>query len=383
VLEASKKIASDLQQATLHWNHFYWLSQFQLADLGYGLAYSVPTGTSGGVSISANAPQRLYFVVSRRVVLSADAVPSYGWVNQSGAHGQFGLRTRADAQFIFNRLYLDLYAGRANELRPHFGELNRVFTIKDREAGISGELKYSSRSSALFSARYRSADYPTDELQPIDFEKALLLLARREQNYRASILHKTFPLTSVIAAVERSNYSFKVDPSRDSRRTYAGVGVIIDSGKSVIKAEAGPGKLTFKHSADKEFSGILGNVSASRRVGERWRASASALRDLDLSIYGPNRYYIADRLSIGADYAATRRLSFKLINEFGRDSYEVRLFGLPLRRDTISWNAVGWTYTTRKLRGGFDVGYYRRDTNVPEVDKSNGIRFVLHLSLTP
>src|SRR5207244_535075 len=103
VLQGAKKIASDLQAATFHYESFYFLSHFELADLGYGSQYSTPTGRSkNGFSIGASAPQRLYYVPSRRIVFSGEVVPQYAWVHESGSHNQFGYSTRADAQFILN-----------------------------------------------------------------------------------------------------------------------------------------------------------------------------------------------------------------------------------------------------------------------------------------
>jgi len=384
VLQAAKKIASDLQAATFHYESFYLLSRFELADLGYGAQYSTPTGTqSGSFSIAASAPHRLYYVPSRRVVFSAEAVPQYAWVHEKGARSQFGYSARFDAQFILNHLYLDFYHSMADELRPHTGELNRVLIVKDSETGVSGELKYTSRTSALFSVRYHEAKYPQNRLQPVEFEQRNPLLDRSERNYRASILHKTFPLTSLMLAAELSDYEFRNDRTRDSRRSYAGAGFSLDSGNSVIRGEAGPVRLEFKDASKKDFSGLIGNASASRRFGDRWRGGASVQRDLDFSIYQGNSYYLLDRLALTADWAATRRLSFRFLSETGRDHYDVASFGLIRREDSISWNAVGWNYQLRRLRGGFDVGYYDRSSTVPDVDESKGIRFVVHLSFTP
>jgi uncharacterized protein YfiM (DUF2279 family) len=384
VLAAAKKVASDLQAATFHYESFYLLSRFEIADLGYGAQYATPLGTtSGGFSIAASAPHRLYYVPSRRVVFSVEAVPQYAWVHEKGAHSQFGYSSRADAQFILNHIYLDFYGTRANELRPHTGELNRVLTVKDSEVGLNGEIKYTSRTSALFSARYRDASYPTNRLQPVEFENLIPLLDRSERNYRASILHKTFPITSLVLAGERSEYEFRRDPIRNSSRTYAGFGFVTDSGNSVLRAEVGPAKLTFRQPGVRDFSGLIGNATASRRVGERWRVNVSGQRDLDFSIYGGNGYYVADRAGITADYSATRRLAFRILSEWGRDRYDTALPGLALRRDNIAWNAVGWTYQMRRLRGGFDVGYYNRTSTVPDVDDTHGIRFVVHVSFTP
>jgi len=388
VLQAAKKIASDLQAASFHNGDFYLLSHFELADLGYGAQYYSPTGTTNsGFSLEASAPQRLYFVPSRRVVLSIDAVPQIAWIHENGTHTQSGYRFRGDAQFIFNHLYLDFYGMITDELRAHTGELNRVLTIKEHETGISGEIKYTSRTSALFSARYRQADYPLNRLQPSVFESQIPLLDRDEHNYRVSALHKTFPLTSLTLAAEHSDYTFKNASVRDSTRDYAAAGFILDNGTTVVRAEAGPGRLNFKQPGQRDFSGILGSANISHRAGDRWRIGANTQRDLDFSIYPGNSYYLSDRYEVGIDYAATRRLSLRAVSDISIDHYDVRSPVLPvffpLRRDRTTWNAIGWGYNMRRLRGGFDVGYYKRTSTTPDVDQSHGIRFVVHLSFTP
>jgi hypothetical protein len=388
VLQAAKKIASDLQAASFHNGDFYLLSHFELSDLGYGAQYFSPTGTtSSGFSISASAPQRLYFVPSRRVVLSIDAVPQIAWIYENGLHTQTGYRFRGDVQFILNHLYLDFYGLATDELRPHTGELNRVLTIKEGETGLSGELKYTSRTSALFSARYRRANYPINRLQPTAFESLIPQLDRDENNYRVSVLHKTLPLTSITLAAEHSNYTFKNAPVRDSTRDYAAAGFILDNGTTVFRGEAGPGRLNFKQAGQRDFRGILGSTNVSHRAGDRWRIGANAQRDLDFSIYPGNSYYLSDRYEVAIDYAATRRLSLRAVSDVALDHYDVRspllpVF-LPLRRDRTTWNALGWVYSTRRFGGGFDVGYYKRTSTTPDVDQTHGIRFVIHLSFTP
>ena len=385
VLQGAKSIASDLQTATFHYGPWYLLSNFTLSDLGYGQTYFTPSGESdGGITLGASAPQRLYFVPSRRVVFAASVVPQYAWVQQNGAHNQFGYNTRGDAELLFNHLFLDFYGARANELRPQLGEINRVVTIKEREAGVSAEIKYSSRTSALFTARYRDAHYPIDRLQPVDFRTQLGLLDRTEHGYRLSGIHKTFPLTSILVAAEQGRYAFRNDPTRDARRNYAGIGFVTDTGVTVLRGEAGPASLRYKDPTRKDYSGLIANASVSRRLSDRWRAAINAQHDLDFSIYGNNTYYITDRLGARADFAATRKLSIKFISELGHDRYDlVSPLQLVRRRDTIAWNAIGWEYAMRRFRGGFDVGYYDRRTNVTDAEEANGIRLVLHLSFFP
>jgi len=64
---------------------------------------------------------------------------------------------RADAHFLTNHLYLDVYRTRANQMRAFVSDINRMATVKENETGVVGEFKYSSRTSALFALRRLTA----------------------------------------------------------------------------------------------------------------------------------------------------------------------------------------------------------------------------------
>src|SRR5947199_320981 len=69
-----------------------------------------------------------------------------------GNRNGFGYRARADAQYLLNHLYLDVYAQNAHELRADVAEIARLLTERASSYGVSGELKYSSRTSFTFNA---------------------------------------------------------------------------------------------------------------------------------------------------------------------------------------------------------------------------------------
>ena len=148
-----------------------------------------------------------------------------------------------------------------------------------------------------------------------------------------------------------------------------------------MRLEAGPGRLDFKRAGEKDFRGVLANFQASRQRGPRWLFQANAARDVDFSIFETNRYYILDRAAVAASYSATRRLTLRTGSQAGRDSYDIPVAGV-LRRDTFSFTSAGWSYATRKIRGGFDLGYYDRSSNL-SIDEEDGIRILVHLSFTP
>lgn len=383
-LAAAKKLAADLQQANLHRGPFYLISRIRLSDAGYSDTAFVPTGdTSGGISLTVEAPQRLYFVPRKKTVYSLEVVPGYSWFNEGGRKGQFNYLVRGDAHFLLNHLYLDVYALRADQLRAHVADINRLATAREDEAGVAGEVKYSSRTSALFSVRLRDTSYPQNRFQPDEApatEIPVEVLDRTEQNGRLSLQHKTFPQTSLFVAGEVSDYDFKNKASYASRRTYAGGGFLYDAGRTQVRVEAGPMKLDFKDAAEPDYKGLTAQLRASRANGRR-TVYAGASRDVGFSLFLDNAFYIATSAHAGIDYVATRKLTLHARTAVERDDYETPVNGLD-RRDDISFSTVGFTYGVRAVRFGADVGWYERDsTAFGDVD--SGIRYVLRLSLTP
>ena len=386
-LSASQRISADLRRARFRFGSFYLLSSIQLSDIGYNSQFFVPTSEQGsGISFGLSAPQRLYYVPTRKTIYSVEATPTYTFFTSTKnvhAQNQFGYLTRGDAQFLFNHLYLDFYAGLNDALTAYTGEINRIVTQRRTTTGIAGEFKYSSRTSVTFQAGYTGTRFPSGQYQPTDV--AVKLLQRNDQTYRATLVHKTFPLTALHVAAERSNYSFPLSTFKDSHRLYYGAGFDFNDGRTGLRAEVGPAKLEFRDPSQKSFSGILGTAQATRKAG-LWSYSLGVDRDLDFSLITPNNFYVMDRATAAIEYAATRRLTLRFSDTAGIDQYDIDstlspgVFGR--RRDTLNFIAVGWLYGLTRLRGGFDIGYYKRTSNA-EVETQNGIRGIVHLSFSP
>jgi hypothetical protein len=389
-LAAAKTLAADLQRANFHIGPFYLMSRIRVSDAGVSGNTGVPTGgDNAGLSLSVEAPQRLYFVPTKKVILSAELIPSYAFFSsdqreEEGDSGQFNYLLRGDAHFLTNHLYLDVYAQRANQLRAHVAELNRIATVEDTETGVSGEWKYSSRTSALFTLRYRKNTYPEDRYQPDLIPGAefnpIQLLDRRERNGRVSFMHKTLPQTSFFVAGEVSSYEFETASYKDGRRSYFGAGALYDTGRTQIRLEAGPMKLDFEDPAQRDFSGVSATLHATRSNG-RWLYRAMLQRDLGFSIFENNNYFVSDVLTANVEYVASRRITLRGGTALQRDNYDVPVNGFD-RRDTTSFTSAGLIYGLRALRIGGDVGWYERDSTYAG-DVDSGIRYVVHLSFNP
>lgn len=405
---ASRTIAEQLRRARFHHGPFYLLSQIQLGDVGVEQQFFVPTAdqSGGGLSFSVSAPTRLYYVPHKKTIFSAEFTPQYTRFHRGNHSNIFGYLARGDAQFILNHLYLDAYATKSSLLRADTGELARLVDTRQRQIGLAGELRVSSRTSINFSGVTNRYTYPCpeptskdpltkaqrcDTLQPAGLN--LQLLDRSENNYRVSATHHTFALTSFTAAAELSNYSFSSAAFKNARRTYEGAGFIYDSGLTLVRGEAGFAKLDFRRPGEQDFQGMVGNVAMTRRHTRIWHSTVNATRDTNFSIFASNNYYITDRIGFTSELEMTRHLTLDATGTLGWDRYETPATFAPdpskptvgyplLRRDQMRWVAVGWTYGLRRMRGGFDVGYVTRSSNF-KVDEQSGIRVIVRLSLTP
>lgn len=392
-LDDARRLADELQDANFRWRRFYLLSRFRLAEVTLGGPVYVPTGSERqSLSFGVETLQRLYFVPHRKIIVAAEATPSYAFFEAQDAsgettNGQFNYNLRGDVHLLFNHLYLDAYTERSDQLRSYVADINRLATARRDETGVKGELKYSSRTSAMFSARVGEITHPRDRFQPSDaivgddvIAIPIQRLDRDEVSGRLSLIHHTLPRTSFFAAGETSDYSFHEAEERDSSRRWIGAGFIYDSGRSVVRFEAGPARLDFDDPAVDDFEGIVGGLSATREH-RRWTARASWNRDIGFALGEANPYFVNDLAGVSADFSATRRLTLRIASARQTDRYERPVGGVK-RRDDTTFSTVGFRHASRRLNTGLDIGWYERNSNLG-IEEDSGIRYVLHLSFTP
>jgi hypothetical protein len=382
-LAGAKEINNDIGRANFHFGNWYLLTRVSLSDIGFTEEFFVPTGDhGGGLAVSVAAPTRLYFIPTRKVVLTGEFVPGISYFNATehgtGDKTQFNYSARGGVQFLFNHLFLDFYAAKADQLRPRIADINRLSTAKSDELGFSGELKYSSRTSTTFSTRFLDTKYPSSRHQPLNIP--VDLLDHKERDSRAQLVHKTLPHTSLTLAGEQSKFEFDRATYKNGTRTYVAPGFLYDAGRFTLRGEAGPARITYDDPAQHEFSGILGLLNSGWRSG-KYSIGAGVERDTDFTIYAGNNYYVLTRADVELERTMTRRLKLRAGVAAERDDYEVLVLGNK-RRDEVAFPSVGFRYTFHRLQTGLDVGYYKR-TSTFGGDEDHGIRYIVHLSFTP
>ena len=375
-IAAAKGIAAEVQQAGFHFGSFYFHSRLRLGDAGFSSQFSLPTGErNGGFRLAVEAPQNLYYVPHRKVIFSAELIPSYAFLTDGG---QFDYSARADVHFLFNHLYLDTYVILTDRIRAHVADINRLATVRSDETGVGGEWKHSSRTSTVFAVRRGTSRYPQDRFQPED--RPVELLDRDELTGRVAIHHKTFPLTSLFVATEMGKYEFTRTAFKDSSRRSLSGGFVYDSGRLQLRGEAGTTSLTFDDPAQLDFDGLTGAFSASRSLG-RWSVGLGATRDIGFSVMSSNNYFEATTALASVSRTIGRRLSVRANAMRERDDYPVPVLTGLKRQDDISFYSAGFTLGVWKFDIGSDVGWYERTTTFGG-DEDSGIRWLLHLSFT-
>ncbi|HEY6138910.1 MAG TPA: hypothetical protein VI670_14210 [Thermoanaerobaculia bacterium] len=390
--EASETLAADLRRARVHSGPFYLLSYIQFSDLGYESQFFFPTAQqSSGLSLAVSAPQKLYFVPARKTIYSLAFTPEYAIFSNGDKSNSWGYLVRADAHYLLNHIYINPFFSQANRLQALSGEINRVVTQRTETAGVGGEFRYSSKTRAFYSVSGTRYLYPASRFQPDDTGAGLGVsiqdLDRRERNVRLSLQHHTFPLTSLMLASEWNRYTFPNAPDKDSTRRFIAPGFSYDSGRTQMHGEVGVAVLHFINPGSADARRVTGSLQIAKRLGPKTNLGFGIDRDTDFSIARGERYYVADRALISLDRQATRRLTLRLSSTIGTDRYPVAASNpsnglLEQRRDEFSFTAIGWRYTMRHLRGGFDVGYYQRRSNFG-IDEESGIRLAIALSLSP
>ena len=389
--EASETLAADLRRARLHAGPFYLLSNLQFSDLGYESQFFFPTEEQGGgLSFAVSAPQKLYFVPARKTIYSVAFTPEYA-VFSNNSTNRWGYLVRGDAHYLLNHLYLNAYALQSNKLQALSGEINRIVTQREETAGVAGELRYSSKTHMFYSASAQRFTYPFSRFQPTDVGAGpnanITELDRRARNARLSLLHHTFPLTSLTLAGEWNRYTFPNAIELNATRHYVAPGFQYDSGRTQMKGEAGAAVLHFSSPGSPDFRGAVGNFQLGHRIGQKMNLTFATDRDADFSIAAGQRYYVADRAALALERQATRRLTLRFSSTVGRDTYPVATISpingvFDRRVDEFTFTAIGWRYAMRHARGGFDIGYYQRRSNF-DIDEQSGIRLAIALSLSP
>jgi len=396
-LESKERIKQELLGSQFRFGRFFVLSKFeigspaisQLSNVSYEIdqPFYIPAldGKDDFV-IFLRAPQRVYAVLNRKVLVSVDAVPSYLYYVRSTEFRDFGWLVRGDLHFLFNRLYLDFYTGLSDQLGRTTSELRTLVPEKQSNWGSHGELKISSRTDIDFGSTHRDYTFGETDLGEFFF-RDIRDLDRTESSYNATIRHQTFPIASLAIGSQVTAVNFDRPDVSDARQTSSFIELSRKKGATTLTIRPGYSKLDYDDPTLEDYSGFTGFAGLQIDHRSHWALGLSAERRLEFSLFGRNNHYAADRVRLNGSKHLGSRLEIHATVEEGRNDYFVptpttTLGDLQVRRDDLSYQAAGFTIQISRLVTGLTLGHWTRDSNVAGFD-DDGIRLLLHLSFSP
>lgn len=388
--EGRKALLADLQRARLHYGPFYLVSRLELRNLGFDQEINIPTGDEvEDVTLTVAAPQKLFFVPSKKIILSAQAEPAYVWFNDREDLRQWNYLYRGDVHLVLNRLYADIFATRSDETVRDLAEIGRLVDRKTRVAGIETEFKFTSKTAVRIRHTDTGLDYTRGSEADLEGER----LERTEALNSLLFEHKTFPRTALSLMLESENFDFDFADNRDGNlyAIYAGAERTGTAARLIgqpIRIQLGYAQLDYDDPAEKDYRGPVGTATIAFSPHRNLILNAAAERSLQFSIFESNNHYAADRAELVTTYSMGRRFDLFGSLEYGINHYFIPAID-PLdgrsknRADELTLETAGVKY--RLPRGGIlglGVGYYQRDSNFSRFNE-DGIRLFVQLSISP
>lgn len=395
-LDAKEKIKKDLLAAQLRFGRMFILSKFQvgsptLEQLGnvsweVDQPLYVPGTEKNDFALYLRAPQKIYYVLNRKMLFSVDAAPSYLYYLRAHQFRDFGWLLRGDLHFVFNRLYLDFYSGGSDQLWRSTSELRTLVPERQSNWGGRSELLVSSRTQLTFGGAKREYRYGNVDLGTFFF-RDIGQLARTENEYDFQIKHQTFPVATMALGGSVTHVNFDDPTVSDAKETQGYIQYRRQDSHTTIVIQPGFAKLDFDDPSLDRYSGAVGYATMDVQKKQRWTFGLSAERRLEFSLFGRNDYYAADRAGIHASKYFGRRIQLLASVEEGRNRYFVptpvtTTGDEAIRLDKLTYESLGFTIRIARIETGLTVGHWQRDSNIAGFD-DNGIRLLLHLSFSP
>ena len=381
-LEAKRRIEADLRRAQLQTRRLYLISDFELGDIGIGSDLYLPADEElDSIAISLRAPQKLYYVTNRRMLLSVDAVPGYVLYVDSDRENQLSWLLRGDVHFLFPSFYVDVWGAVSDELVRDTSELTRLVPRDTTQWGVNTEIKPSSRTS--IKASYLVNDIDFDQNDQLFFDDRLDLLERTTSTVMIEGKHHTFPVTSTMIGAVLDDHEFNRVDLRDSDQTYVYVGAQRQVANRSLVARIGYATLDYRDPSVRGYDGLMGDVSLGLDLWNQNRLDVQYRRQLEFSIFQNNTHYLADRLFLEDQHRLTPRLTAHVQAQAGINSYDVPVStaaGPVKREDELFFIGAGPSYEFfDRFTLGFVIGPWERRSNIPG-ESADGIRWHVLLS---
>lgn len=348
VVPVREELRQQIEQSKYHWGAVRVQPLLSLRNAGF---QKNVLGSSEGAEVddwqaTIGGGARLIVPAGRKIFLRAHLLPEYNWYRTLEERRSFGGDYRASALALFNRMSVEVTAGRLMSVMPATSEDERPVPTTRDDLQVGTEIDVLRRVAVFATFVSQRPRFDVEGLGTRD--SVVKQLERDDSAARIGIRYRVRPHFSVGAAVERTATAFVNDTGRDNRTRAAMLTVQYDLPRTFLNAAISrrrgepEGGGTFK-----PLSTTTGSYSISRRLTAPILVEFFGRRNLTYSVFESNAYFIENVNGLSASAQVARRVAIQASGDLGRNEYPVEIgvgAGRVTRRDQRRSAAVGLAF---------------------------------------
>jgi len=289
------------------------------------------------LTASVGAGFRAYLRSSPKVIWTAGVLPEYVWWRQQAARRRVNGRYQLGLHSFFNRLTLEVAAGREQVLQTVTPEVPALTSARTDRAEVLAEVEV---TRALFAFTSYSV---TQQTNLVDVEQgpllqSLALLDRRERVWRGGLRWQPRKELSVALGVESSRVDFeRTALPRSNRGTCPLLQNLLHGHVMGFDCEIVDRSLNSQHGSDfVPFHKATGRAAFLFGTEGRVRGTVYGSRDLVYSLTSGYAYLQDDRVGASLVSDLGFHISGRLFAETGKDEYTAFAPATPHRADDVT-----------------------------------------------
>jgi hypothetical protein len=324
------------------------------------------------VTATAGAGFRAYLRNGRKATWTLQALPEYVWWQKETERRQLNGRYLLGFHGFFNRLTLEVRAGREQQQQIVTPEVPVPVSSRVDGGEILTEVELSRAFFAFASASINQQDNLVDDLSDPRTE-GLVLLDREERILRSGLRWRPREKWSVALGAERSEVEFDRGVVDRSNSGTSPVAEFRFEGRRVgFRANAAARSLEAQRGGDfVPYDKVTGSAGLSLGTGGRLSTALYASRDLVYSLSSSYAYLDDERTGVSLTVGLGRRSQTRFFYETGTNSYTPFEPGTPPRQDDVTSYGASLTFGLRRnLSFGLQALRSEFDANLPGADRS-------------
>jgi hypothetical protein len=368
-----ERLEREVEEARLHLGVVRVAPWVSLRDIAYTRnLFATGTVPPDDLTATVGAGFRAYLRNGRKATWTAQVLPEYVWWQKQTERRQLNGRYQLGFDGFFNRLTLQVQAGREQQQQIVTPEVPVPVSARTDGGEILTEVKLTSALYAFAAASLSRQDNLVEDLGDPRVEE-LALLDREERITRAGLRWRPRQKWSIALGAERSQADFDHDAlNRSNSGTAPLAEVHFEGRRTSFQADVAARSLEARQGAAfVPYDKVTGHASVSLGTPRRLQATLYGGRDLVYSLSSGYAYLDDERLGLSLTVGLGQRLSSRLFAEGGPNTYTAFEADTPRRRDDVSSYGASLTFTLpRNLSVGLEALRSEFDSNLPGADRT-------------